>query len=744
MPPTDRSPKSSRVLGALPTPAQTARPRVLLAEDDGATRFLVADSLAGAGFIVDAVANGRDALQRFERARPQIVLTDVMMPEMDGFALCEALRGHPDGAQLPILILTGLEDHKSIARAFATGATDFITKPINYALLGHRVHYLMRASEAMNRVASGERRLAMAQRIARLGHWDWQCGADILMLSDEVCRILGLDPRYQEVALSAFIERVPEKEREKVGRWFAELRQGTGPLSVTHKVLGVEGKPRYVRQQVEVVRATDGRPKCVYGTLQDITELRQAERRIRHLAFIDGLTGLPNRALFKDRMCQAIQQARRHGRRLALLFLDLDNFKRINDTLGHMVGDRLLQAIAQRLVVVLRQSDTVLHGSPGDPATYASRLGGDEFTVLLPELRQSEDAAAVAERIRHAVSRPLNLAEHEIVITPSIGIAVYPHDGEGPDALLKNADGAMYAAKRSGKNTYSFFDGTLNDVALRRLKMEGLLRNAIARGELDVHYQPQLDLGTGRMCALEALARWNSPSLGSVPPAEFIPLAEDTGLIVPIGQWVLRTACAQARAWRLAGLGLDRMAVNISPLQFIQHGFTRQVGQVLTETGLPPGALELEVTESLLMSDPEGAVTALGQLKALGVQLAIDDFGTGYSSLSRLKQFPINRLKIDRSFVRDVPGNQDDVAIAMAVIAMAKSMELKVVAEGVENQEQQDFLQKRHCNEIQGYYLSRPLPADAISAFLRGHQVAPGSRPLFSARPEGGPAPGPR
>jgi EAL domain-containing protein (putative c-di-GMP-specific phosphodiesterase class I) len=318
----------------------------------------------------------------------------------------------------------------------------------------------------------------------------------------------------------------------------------------------------------------------------------------------------------------------------------------------------------------------------------------------------------------------LNLAEHEIVITPSIGIAIYPHDGEGPDALLKNADGAMYVAKRRGKNTYCFFDGSLNELALRRLKMEGLLRKAIVRGELDVHYQPQLDLDSGRICALEALVRWNSPELGSVPPSEFIPLAEDTGLIVPIGEWVLRTACAQARSWQLAGVPVERVAVNISPLQFIQHGFTKLVAQVLSETGLPPHALELEVTESLLMSDPDGAVTALGRLKDLGVQLAIDDFGTGYSSLSRLKQFPINRLKIDRSFVQDVPANQDDVAIAMAVIAMAKSMDLKVVAEGVENRQQWDFLQAKHCNEIQGYYLSRPLPAAAIDTLLREREGA--------------------
>jgi diguanylate cyclase (GGDEF)-like protein/PAS domain S-box-containing protein len=706
----------------VPSREGAERPRVLLAEDDPTTRLLVTESLGLNGFIVDGAANGKDALELFERTRPQIVLTDVMMPLLDGFGLCAALRAHPAAAQLPILMMTGLEDHKSISRAYAVGATDFITKPINYALLGHRVHYLLRASEAMTRVASGERRLAMAQRIARLGHWDWQPGDQRLSISDEAARILGLEPRNQDVTLVGLFGRIPEEERERVRQWLGELEQRGSELSVTHRVSVDPGLQRHVRQQVEVVRGRDGRPLHVYGTIQDITELRQAEQRIRRLAYMDALTGLPNRTRFKDRLSHAIAMAKPQGRRLALLCLDLDNFKRINDTLGHVVGDRLLQATAKRLVMALRESDAVFRGGRISPQKYAARLGGDEFTVLLPEIKRSEDAARVAERIRQVLSLPLTLAEHEIVITPSIGIAVYPEDGQNPDALLKNADGAMYVAKRHGKNTYCFFDGSLNDLALRRLKMEGLLRKAIERGELDVHYQPQLDLGTGRICAVEALVRWNSPTLGSVPPGEFIPFAEDTGLIVPIGEWVLRTACAQVQAWREAGLYLERVAVNISPLQFVQHGFIKLVAQVLKETGLEPHVLELEVTESLLMGDPDGVVTALRQLKDLGLQLAIDDFGTGYSSLSRLKQFPIDRLKIDRSFVREVPQNQDDVAIAMAVIAMAKSMDLKVIAEGVENQEQQRFLQEKQCNEVQGYYLSRPLPAPEIGALLRKAQ----------------------
>jgi diguanylate cyclase (GGDEF)-like protein len=480
-----------------------------------------------------------------------------------------------------------------------------------------------------------------------------------------------------------------------------------------------------VRQQVEALFEGAPQPDRLYGTLQDITVMRQAEERIRQLAFIDGLTGLPNRELFKDRLAEAVKMAHRHRRFLALLYLDLDNFKRINDTLGHNVGDLLLQATARRLLASVRNSDSAARVEADDESGDTARLGGDEFTVLLTEVRRSEDAAEVAERIRTALSAPLSLAGHEVFITPSIGIAVFPQDGETPEALLKNADMAMYFAKRQGRNLHQFFDPTLNEAALRRLKVESQLRRAIEREELGLHYQPQLDLDSGRICGVEALLRWNSAELGPVPPADFIPLAEDTGLIIPIGEWVLRTACRQARAWQEAGVPLPRVAVNVSVLQFVQPGFTALVRAVLEETGLAPPALELEITEGLLMKDPEGAERTLHALKALGVQVAIDDFGTGYSSLSRLRQFPIDRLKIDRTFVRDVPENHSDSAIAMAVIAMAESMRLKVIAEGVENEAQMAFLRDRRCDEIQGYLLSRPLPPAQALELLRNHLPAP-------------------
>jgi len=720
----------------MPSASESNPPLVLIVDDDLSIRLLVSVALEQAGFRVEQAENGRHGVELFGRVHPDVVLMDVMMPEMDGFAASAELRRQPGGAQTPILMMTGLDDHQSIDEAFDAGATDFITKPINYPLLGHRVRYLLRASLAMNDLRESERRLAVAQQIARLGHWDWRPDREALRLSEVVCRIVGLDPAAPEVPLQTLLDRVPEKDRSRVREWFAEVREQGRSAGINHWIASADAELRHVRQQVEAVRDEAGRLEHVYGTLQDITEMQRAEERIRQLAFIDSLTQLPNRELFKDRLSAALQLAKRHGRRAGLLFLDLDNFKRINDTLGHSVGDLLLQATAERLKASLRGSDTVSRAAdPDDGDETIARLGGDEFTLLLPEVRRSEDVAVVAERIRTGLSEPLVLAGHEVLVTPSIGIAIFPEDGDSPEVLLKNADMAMYLAKRQGRNLYRFYDATLNDVAIKRLTMESQLRKAVELGELSVHYQPQLDLPSGRISGVEALLRWQSPMLGPVSPVDFIPLAEETGLIIPIGEWVLRTACHQAKAWRDEGIDLERMAVNISVLQFVQPSFPSLVARILEETGLEASALELEITESLLMRDPDGATRTLQTLKELGVQLAIDDFGTGYSSLSRLKQLPLDRLKIDKAFVREVNSQPDDAAIATAVIAMAESMGLRVIAEGVENEAQLHFLKSKHCDEVQGYYLSRPLPASEIAKLFPHYRaMADRSAPAGDAR----------
>ncbi len=702
----------------------SAPARILVVDDDLATRFLVSEALEQAGFQVEQAENGRQALEVFERVRPELITLDVMMPELDGFATCRELRRRPEGAQVPILMMTGLDDYESINQALLAGATDFITKPIHFTLLGHRVRYLLRASMVLADLRESERRLATAQRIARLGYWDWNRGQQHLHLSQEVCEMLGLDLHAPEIPFRVVLDRVHEQDRSRVSEWFAEIQEGGESRAISHRLVEASGSVRHVRQQVEAVFDGSGYPSHLYGTLQDITELQQAEERIRQLAFIDSLTRLPNRELFKDRLGTALKLAKRHGRQLALLYMDLDNFKRINDTLGHGVGDLLLQATAERLKLSVRISDSVSRCEVNEQDESVARLGGDEFTMLLPEIYRSEDAALVAKRIQANLSQPLTLGGHEVFVTPSIGIAVFPQDGADSETLLKNADMAMYFAKHQGRNLYRFYDASLNETALKRLTMESQLRKAIERNELTLHYQPQLDLLSGRICGVEALVRWTNALLGTLSPLEFIPLAEETGLIIPIGEWVLRTACRQAKAWQVAGMGLERMAVNISVLQFVQPGFPGLVAQILEETGLEPRALELEITESLLMKDPEGALATLRVLKNLGVQLAIDDFGTGYSSLSRLKQLPLDRLKIDKAFVREVNTQPNDAAITTAVIAMAESMGLRVIAEGVENEAQLRFLKAKRCDEIQGYYLSRPLPTAEITALFHNRPIS--------------------
>jgi diguanylate cyclase (GGDEF)-like protein len=447
---------------------------------------------------------------------------------------------------------------------------------------------------------------------------------------------------------------------------------------------------------------------------------RQAEARVHHLAHYDELTGLPNRSMFNQRLSHALIQARRNNKPLASLFIDLDRFKNINDTLGHEAGDRVLQEVAQRLQACLREGDTV------------GRLGGDEFVVLVEELPEPVHVAAVAQKILAAVIRPFIVGTQEFHLTASIGISTYPGDSEDMPGLLKNADIAMYRAKEQGKNTYQFYSALMNIHTVERLALESGLRRALERNEFLLHYQPKVDIGSGRIIGMEALLRWQQPDKELTEPAQFIALAEEPGLIVPIGEWVLKTACARNQSWREQGLPPLRMAVNLSARQFAHENLFQNVARALHETGLDPAALELEITESMVMHDPERAVKVLSRLKDMGVYISIDDFGTGYSSLSYVKRFPLDSVKIDRSFIRDIPGDADDVAITRAIIAMAHSLRLTVIAEGVENEEQLSLLREHGCDEMQGFYFSKALPEDEFLRLLQ-NIVASGAGRLGSA-----------
>jgi len=446
----------------------------------------------------------------------------------------------------------------------------------------------------------------------------------------------------------------------------------------------------------------------------------RAERRIVRLAYFDTLTGLPNREQSRNRLIGALQAAKEKNGLLAVLYLDLDNFKRVNDTLGHAVGDQLLCVVADRLRSSLRygaESSPVGGGSnrPGDIA----RLGGDEFMVLLPNLRSSVDAGGVAERLILALRQAIQVGSNSLVVTPSVGIALYPQDGADAETLLRNADLAMYFAKRRAAGTFAFFDVSMNASALHRFTIEEQLRGALERNEFSIQYQPQFDVRTGTISGVEALLRWTNGELGAVSPLEFIPVAEETGLILAIGKWALHAACQQAQAWREEGLPVQRMAVNVSGRQFALADYPQEVGAILKETGLEPAVLELEITESVVMANEAWAEKAIKELKALGISLAIDDFGTGYSSFGRLRHFAVDRLKIDRSFVTSITEHSDDRAIAAAIIAMSRSMHINVTAEGVENYPQLAFLQEQECQDAQGFLLSRPLQADAARELLR-------------------------
>jgi diguanylate cyclase (GGDEF)-like protein/PAS domain S-box-containing protein len=557
----------------------------------------------------------------------------------------------------------------------------------------------------VSRRAEGELRLAAQV---------FQSSGEAIVISDGQHRILTVNPAYSHVtgfAATDAVGKTPyalnpsvrsaDREREL---WAEVDRKGYWQGEVWDRRRNGEVFPKWLT--VSVVRDAQGKPVNYIEIFSDITERKEREERVRHLAHHDALTDLPNRVLLNDRIAQAVSLAERNGTRVAVMFLDLDRFKTVNDSLGHGVGDKLLQEVSRRLKLCMRASDTV------------SRLGGDEFVILMPDMADPGDVAVAAQKILDTVSRPYNIDGHELVSTPSVGIAVYPGDGADVDTLLRNADAAMYHAKESGRNNYQFFTQDMNARALERLSLERSLRRALERDELRLHYQPQYDIASGRIVGMEALIRWQHPEHGLVLPGRFMQFAEESGLILPIGEWVLREACRQSRVWQDAGLPRLRVSVNISALQFRQADFVDTVARALSAAGLDARCLELEVTESVIMHDAQSVTESLRRLKDMQLELAIDDFGTGYSSLSYLKRFPIDRLKIDKSFVQDVTADTDDAAIIVAIIALTRNLGLRTIAEGVETSEQLDFLRQQGCHEAQGFLLGRPLPPVDCAALL--------------------------
>jgi diguanylate cyclase (GGDEF)-like protein len=486
----------------------------------------------------------------------------------------------------------------------------------------------------------------------------------------------------------------------------------------TGELQSFEYQPWMSDSQFELRLIVSGDDK-VSVIITNISDYRQATERVKYLAHHDTLTDLPNRYLLNDRLTQAIAHAEREKQLLALLFLDIDNFKHINDTIGHKAGDELLKNIAKRLIICMRKTDSISRSITEDAEHLLARLGGDEFTILLTDVRNIQDPSIVAQRILNMMAKPFIIGTQEVFVTASVGIAVYPADGKDIDTLLINADLAMYQAKNHGRNNYQYYSESMNIFTFERFAIENKLRKAMDNNEFMLFYQPQIDISTGRMIGVEALIRWLQPDLVLIKPGQFIPLAEQTGLIIPIGEWVLRTACAENKAWQKAGLEPLRMTVNVSSIQFGKSNFVESVSNILSDTGLEPKYLQLELTESTIMHDSQKTIKKLQSLQTMGIQIAIDDFGTGYSSLSYLKRFPLSTLKIDYSFVKDLNTSPNDQAIVKAIIDLAHNFNLKVIAEGVENRKQLAFLRGCGCEGVQGYLLCPPVSSAVLAEFVK-------------------------
>jgi len=696
--------------------------RILVVDDDAGGRRLTRATLHKAGFTVVEAPDGEKALAAFQAEPPDLVLMDVSMPVMDGFTACAELRRLPGGSRVPVVMMTGLDDVASIDRAFEVGATDFITKPINWTILAHRVRYMLRASAAINTLKQNQRRLSNAQRIGVMGDWEWDVRRNRIVPSEQAWRILGRDASDEPIDFDAFLAHVHGDDVERLKRAFERSIHNGDAFAIDHRIVQPDGSLRHVHQQVEVIeRDAQGHALHLAGAVHDITRHKDAEEQIRRLAYYDPLTGLPNRLLFTEQLEKAIQHATRHDSQLAIMFVDLDNFKRVNDTLGHGAGDELLRAVSARLTGCLRSHDSVTRNPSDNGLSSIARLGGDEFIVLLGDLQSAQNAAGIARRLVAALAEPVTVQGKEIFVGGSVGVAMYPADGSDADTLLMNADTAMYRAKEAGRGGFQFYDRSMNARALDRLMMESMLRRALERNEFVLHYQPRVDVATGRIVGAEALIRWMHPERGLVAPGEFIPLVEDSGLVIPIGEWAIDAACRQNAAWQAAGLPTIPVAVNLAATHLRERRLPSLVARAIQQHDLDPGSLEIEVTESILLADPELSIEIATRLDEMGVRLSIDDFGTGYSSLSYLKRLPINALKIDRSFVRDLGTDPDDEAIVTAIVAMAHGLKLKVVAEGVETESQLAFLRGRGCDEYQGFLMSRAVEARAFEALLQQH-----------------------
>jgi diguanylate cyclase (GGDEF)-like protein/PAS domain S-box-containing protein len=688
--------------------------RLLIVDDNEMNRDMFARRLERKGYVVGVAERAQQLLQRIKRDGADIVLLDVEMPEISGLEALKILREAYSSIELPIIMVTAKNQSEDIVKALDLGANDYLTKPIDFPVALARIATQLSHKRAQEALRESEERYALAARGANDGLWDWNLLTNIMYFSPRWKSMLGYHEGEIGDRLEQWLDRIHDSDRERVKDELAAHQKGLTPhFESEHRVLHKDGTFRWMLSRGLAVRDASGMATRMAGSQTDITEGKVT----------DPLTGLPNRLLFIDRLGRLIKHAhRRKDHLFAVLFLDLDGFKMINDSLGHLAGDQLLLEVSHRLEKCLRLTDTVAR--LGESFTMA-RLGGDEFTVLLDDLKDPGHAKFAADRLMKELAPPFMLGGKEVFISVSIGIALSNSAYENPDDMLRDADTAMYRAKSLGKARCEVFDADMRASLVARLQMETDLRHALEREEFRNFYQPIVALDSGKIVGFEALLRWQHPTRGLLGPEDFIFVAEETGLIRELGWWNLREACRQLSEWKAHSKEyLDfTMNVNLSAKQFLQPNLVEEIESLLQELAFSPETLKLEITESTVMIDPVATTRMLQQIKSLGILLAIDDFGTGYSSLSYLHSFPLDTLKIDRSFISGSGERGDGMEIAQTIMPMAKNLRLDVIAEGVETIEQVALLKKLQCKYAQGFYFSKPLAAAEVDALLAGAPV---------------------
>jgi diguanylate cyclase (GGDEF)-like protein/PAS domain S-box-containing protein len=811
------------------------RPVILLIDDEKAFRLLAQAALVDSGYDIFVAENGNTALSLLESSRiPDLVLLDLIMPDIDGFTVCSAIRNSPGGQHIPILIMTGLDDYESISRAYDAGATDFITKPINWTLLMYRTRYLLRASQAISQLRESEAKIRglisaipdtlvkisneghflvcnpgksesnditpltivpdkpspelpeqllallrhhfakgysnnsveifdYSQRLEGLErHWEVRLvrsgesnalalirdftkrktieqelrqlsraveqsptsilitdnSGNIEYVNPQVCELTGY--RLEELigkSLGIFAaEKHSNAEYEAIRKDVLSGKEWRGEFRTRKK----DGEHLWERASISAIRDDRGTPTHLLVIKENITQYKESENYIHFLAFHDRLTGLPNRILFREKVQMSLTDALRANESVVVMLLDINDFKRINDTLGQHSGDLILQYIADKLQTSFRQSEIMMRFA-GHDGNQIARIGGDEFALCLAHVSKPQDAVIAARQILMNFSSPFKIDSQEIFISCNIGIAVYPQDGEDVDTLIKNAEAAMYHTNQSPNDNFQFYSTSMNASVARKLSLESLLRRALDRDEFRLVFQPQVNAATMRVEGAETLLRWDNPSASPISPAEFIPLAEEYGLIEAIGEWVVRSTCEQANIWRTNGFPPIRLAVNVSGHQLRKQRLFGITRSILDASRIDPQYLEFELTESSILQDTKASLSSIYGFKELGIRIAIDDFGTGYSSLSYLRRFPLDVLKMDKSFVDGVALDPADAALAAGIITMGHSLGLEVVAEGVETADQLEFLRANHCDLIQGYVFSKPLRPEQFELLAFGH-----------------------